>query len=154
VNHSPSTAGTAAILFVMFLTGIGIPILATMNAQLGTRLASPTTATALLFVVGLIASTMIALVAPKPAPGAFAAVPPYLYLAALLMVFYILSVTFAAPRVGLGNAIFLVLLGQLVSAAIIDHYGLLGAIRSEVTPRRAIGLLVMALGVYLARKPR
>ena len=49
---------------------------------------------------------------------------------------------------------FFVLLGQLVAAAAIDHFGLFGALRSELTLRRVAGLLVMALGVYLARKVR
>ena len=55
--------------------------------------------------------------------------------------------------IGLGNAIFFVLLGQIVAAAIIDHFGLLGAIQSAITPKRALGLVVMAVGLYLARKP-
>ena len=75
-----------------------------------------------------------------------------LYLGAFLVVFYILSITWAGPRIGIGNAVFFVLLGQLVAAAVIDHYGLWGAIQSELTLRRALGIVVMAIGVYLARK--
>jgi transporter family-2 protein len=41
--------------------------------------------------------------------------------------FYVLSITYIAPTFGVGNAVFFVLLGQLVSAAIIDHFGLFGA---------------------------
>ena len=52
----------------------------------------------------------------------------------------------------MGNAIFFVLLGQLVAAAAIDHFGLWGAIKSTLTLRRGIGIGVMAVGVYLARK--
>ena len=50
-------------------------------------------------------------------------------------------------------AIFFVLLGQIVAAAVIDHFGWLGAIQTAMTPKRAIGIAVMALGLYLARKP-
>jgi transporter family-2 protein len=63
-------------------------------------------------------------------------------------------VTWSAPRIGVGNAIFFVLLGQLIAAAIIDHFALFGAARTTLTIQRAIGLLVMAVGVYLAKKPR
>ena len=65
-----------------------------------------------------------------------------------------LSVTLSAPRIGVGNAIFFVLLGQLIAAATIDHFGLFGALKTELTVRRALGLVVMAVGVYLAKKPR
>ena len=40
------------------------------------------------------------------------------------------------------------------AAAIIDHFALFGAARTTLTLQRAIGLLVMAIGVYLAKKPR
>ena len=48
---------------------------------------------------------------------------------------------------------FYVLLGQLIAATIIDHFGLWGAVTTPVTARRLLGLVVMAAGVYLARKP-
>jgi transporter family-2 protein len=69
------------------------------------------------------------------------------------MLFYATSVAYAAPRIGLGNAIFFVLLGQIVAAAAIDHFGWLGAIQSALTPKRVLGIAVMAVGLYLARKP-
>ena len=53
--------------------------------------------------------------------------PKHLFLAGLLVAFYVLSITWVAPRFGLGNAIMCVLLGQLISAAVIDQFGLMGA---------------------------
>jgi transporter family-2 protein len=90
----------------------------------------------------------------SPPPDAFGKAPWWSYFAALGVVFYVLSVTWSAPRIGVGNAIFFVLLGQLVAAAAIDHFGLFGALKTTLTLKRAAGLLVMALGVYLAKKPR
>ena len=69
------------------------------------------------------------------------------------MLAYVLSITWAAPRIGIGNAVFFVLLGQLIAAALIDHFGLWGAMVATLTPRRLVGIAVMAQGVYLARKP-
>jgi transporter family-2 protein len=48
--------------------------------------------------------------------------------------FYVLSITWIAPTFGVGNAVFFVLLGQLVSAAMIDHFGLFGAQVTPVSP--------------------
>ena len=79
--------------------------------------------------------------------------PPLYYLAGLLVTLYALSITWAGPKIGIGNAIFLVLLAQLFTAAAIDHFGLFGAPQSPVGVRRALGLALMALGVFLARKP-
>lgn len=149
------TAGASfwTIAGVMFLAGVGIPILATWNGALGTQLASPAAATFVLFAVGFAISGLIVSVVGLPAREAFTFDRPYAYFAAIFMLFYALSVTWAGPRIGIGNAIFFVLLGQLVAAALIDHFALWGAIRSEITLRRAAGIAVMVFGVWLARKP-
>lgn len=142
------------IAALMFLTGIGIPILATWNAGLGLQLGSTSAATAVLFVVGAVLSVLIMFIAGGvPSASSFNMERPHAYFAVVFMIFYILSITWAAPRIGLGNAIFFVLLGQLVAAALIDHFGLWGAIRTEITGKRVLGIAVMVLGVYLARKP-
>ena len=140
------------IAFLMFVAGVGIPIMATFNAGIGQQLQSPVAATVILFGVGLVLAGVALAFAGVPGAAQFKAVEPWRYLGAVLVVFYILSVTWAAPRIGVGNAIFFVLVGQLIAAAVIDHYGLWGAIKSALTLRRAVGIVVMMIGVYLARK--
>jgi transporter family-2 protein len=148
---APSTFWPLAAM--MFAAGLGIPILATLNAQLGVQLGNPAGATLILFLASLTLCAAITLtIAP---PIELAKLPlhrPWLFTAAVFMVFYALSITYAAPRIGVGNAVFFVLLGQLVAAAAVDHFGLLGAIRFGMTGRRAVGMAVMALGVYLAKR--
>jgi len=144
----------AAIALMMIVVGMGIPMAAALNAGLGQHIASPVAASVILFAVGLVLTALVLAFVGLPARGAFASVSPWYFAAALGVVFYILSVTWSAPRIGVGNAIFFVLLGQLVAAAAIDHFGLFGAAKTSLTLQRALGLLVMALGVYLAKKPR
>lgn len=136
----------------MFLTGIGIPVFAALNGGLGRGLGNPVAATVITFAVGLILSlAALAFVGPPPLER-YSGIPPQNFVGVVFMVFYVLSITFFAPRIGLGNAVFFVLLGQLVAAAVIDHYGLLGALPFSLTPRRALGIAVMALGVWLAKR--
>jgi len=137
----------------MFLTGIGIPVMAALNAGLGKGLASPTAATAVLYLVGL-AMALVALAwTGQPDWSRAASIPLPNWFGAFFVVAYILAVTWFAPRIGVGNAVFFVLIGQLLSAAAIDHFGLLGAERMTISPQRALGLVVMAAGVWLAKKP-
>lgn len=141
------------IAAMMFAAGIGIPIFAALNSALSQQLGGPLAATAVTFAIGLvIAVTLLALVG-FPSRDAFHFDRPVIWFGALFMLFYGTSVAFAAPRIGLGNAIFFVLLGQIVAAAAIDHFGWLGTISSPLTAKRAAGLVVMAAGLYLARKP-
>ena len=140
------------IAFLMLAAGIGIPIMATLNAGIGQQLQSPVAATVVLFGVGLVLAGLALAFTGVPDAAQVRAVEPWRLLGAVLVVFYILSVTWAAPRIGVGNAIFFVLVGKLIAAAAIDHYGLWGAIQSSLTWRRAIGIGVMMIGIYLARK--
>ena len=152
---SSQTGGSfTAIALMMLVVGMGIPMTAALNSVLGTHLQSPVAASVILFGVGLILTALVLAFVGLPPRSAFSGVPWWTYLAALGVVFYVLSVTWAAPRIGVGNAVFFVLLGQLVAAAAIDHFGLFGALRTTLTAKRALGLLVMAIGVYLAKKPR
>ncbi|KPP81440.1 MAG: bacterial/archaeal transporter family-2 protein [Rhodobacteraceae bacterium HLUCCO07] len=143
---------TSAYAAVMLAAGIGIPVLAALNAQLGQRLGSPFAAGVILFVVALCAGIVVLLLTgPVPILKA-PQVPRHLFLAGLLVAFYILSITFVAPRFGVGNAVFFVLLGQLISAAAIDHFGLFGAQISPLSLARAGGIALMAAGVWLTQQ--
>ncbi|MEO6093333.1 MAG: DMT family transporter [Novosphingobium sp.] len=148
----PNHTSFLPIATLMFATGIGIPIMAVLNAQLGQQLASPVAATSVLFVVGVVLATLVMVAAGMPDWSRLTMERPHLYFGAAFILFYALSITWAAPRIGVGNAVFFVLIGQLIAAAVIDHFGLLGAIRFEMTARRGLGLVVMALGVYLAKR--
>ena len=138
---------------MMFVAGLGIPIFASLNAGLNAQLGSPIAATALTFGIGLIIATTVLAFVGFPSASSFTLDKPWLYFAAVFMLFYATAIAFSAPKIGLGNAIFFVLTGQLIAAATIDHFGVLGVIQSSLTPKRALGIAVMAVGLYLARKP-
>ncbi len=136
---------------VMLLAGIGIPIMAAMNAKLGASLSSPQVAVLIFVLVAIAAMTLITAISgvsqlTRPT------VPAYYYLAGLLFVFYILSITWLGPKIGIGNAVFFVLLGQLISSAMIDHFGLFGATRTPLDSMRIVGLALMAGAVFLSVK--
>ncbi|MEM1274680.1 MAG: DMT family transporter [Pseudomonadota bacterium] len=137
---------------IMLLAGIGIPVLAALNARLGANIGSPAAAGVVLFVVALAAACLVAaLTGGVAALAALPSQPKHLFLAGLLVAFYVLSITWIAPVFGIGNAVFFVLLGQLVSAAVIDHFGLFGARVTPLSTLRAAGILVMAGGVALTQ---
>lgn len=135
---------------VMLVAGIGIPVLAALNANLGQRLGSPVSAALVLFIVALVTAG-IAVAAFGGKFTGLAGAPKHLFLAGVLIAFYVLSITWIAPTFGVGNAVFFVLLGQLMSAALIDHFGLFGAQVTQITPTRLAGLAVMGAGVFLTQ---
>ena len=137
---------------IMLAAGLGIPILAALNAALGQFLGSPVAAVTVLLCVAFFTISII-LIATSSLPFVrLTEAPRYLFLAGLLMIFYILSITAIAPKFGLGNAVFFVLLGQLISAALVDHFALFGSTGSPLTLTRALGLGVMGLGVWITQQ--
>ena len=136
---------------IMLIAGIGIPILAAMNASLGKHLSSPIAASALAFFIALCISLFALIITDKSFIKQISSAPKHLFFAGAFIAFYVLSITFVAPHFGIGNAIFFVLLGQLLSAAIIDHYGLFGAQINHLSMMRVSGILVMVFGVWLTQ---
>lgn len=137
---------------IMFAAGVGIPLLAALNAALGTRIGSPAAAATVLFTVALLASVAALLITGPGAIKAAPLAPKHLFTGGLFVAFYVLSVTWIAPKFGIGNAVFFVLLGQLASAALIDHFALFGARQTPLTLMRSAGIAVMGFGVYLTQR--
>ena len=136
---------------LMIIAGLGIPVMATLNASMGTRLQSPALATVILFIVGtitviafilLIEGTPTQLRMPKNTPW-------YYYGAGVLFVFYIVSISWVAPRFGVANSVAFVLLGQLLAMVLIDHFALFNAPQYSIDLKRIIGLILMSTGVLL-----
>ncbi|MEM1007161.1 MAG: DMT family transporter [Pseudomonadota bacterium] len=137
---------------IMLAAGIGVPILAALNAALGKLIGSPTAAAVILFAIAFGTSALVMLVLPgTDALGKLAQAPKHLLLAGVLIAFYVLSITHVAPHFGVGNAVFFVLLGQLISTAVIDQFGLFGAQVTPLTWMRAGGIAVMAAGVAITQ---
>ena len=136
----------------MLAAGIGIPVLAAMNAALGRTLGAPMLAGVVLIAVGLLTASLVAITQGPGALVKLTTAPKHLFFAGALLAFYLLSITAIAPKFGVGNAIFFVLIGQLISAATIDHFGLFGAQQIPLTWTRLSGLFLMAAGVVLTQK--
>ena len=101
----------SAYALVMFLAGLGIPGLAALNAALGHHLNAPFGASLTLFGVALVSCFAVSTMRGGVSLAKVVEAPKHLSFAGCLVAFYIVSITYVAPRFGLGNAIFFVLLG-------------------------------------------
>ena len=136
---------------IMLLAGIGIPIMAAMTSSLGKHLSSPVAASAFAFFMAFCIALLALMITDKSFVKQIPSAPKYLFVAGAFIAFYVLSISFVAPNFGIGNAIFFVLLGQLLSATIIDHYGIFGAQINHLSTMRVSGILVMVFGVWLTQ---
>lgn len=136
-----------------FAAGAMIPVMAILNAGLGRAAGGPIPATAILLATGLLAVLLLAAITTTRIPNmqSLARVAPIQYAGGLIVAFYVLSITFIAPRFGVGNAILFAVTAQLVTAALIDHFALAGAALRPVTAMRMVGLLVVIAGLVLTQ---
>ena len=73
----------------------------------------------------------------------------YTLSAGFVGVLIIATISYAVPRLGLGTTLTLSIVAQLVLGALLDHFGLLGAIHRPLDVSRAIGMAVLFLGTWL-----
>lgn len=135
----------------MLVVGLGISVFAALNGDLGARLQDPVLAAIIALLVGIVACMGVMFLSGRmPSLATETSIPFYSYLGGLFVVFYVLGITWIAPKFGVGNAVAFVLLGQIISMAIIDHFSLLSASYHPISIQRFVGLLLMAIGVFLS----
>ncbi|HVV34159.1 MAG TPA: DMT family transporter [Vitreimonas sp.] len=145
---------TPLYIALSLLGGVLIPITAALSGAMGRSLGNPNMA-AFITVAGAFLLVLAYSLATGTTGGvslaAIAKVPVLQLLAGLGIAFYIVSITYVGPRFGVGNAIMLVVAAQIASSAAIDQFGLFGAPQKPLDAMRAIGLVVMVIGVVIAQ---
>jgi transporter family-2 protein len=136
------------------VVGALIPVQAATNAAMSRAIGSVAITSLALFAIGFVVVAVWAIVIREPLPSleTLRHVPAYSYFGGFIVASYVLAITFLAPRLGVGNAIRLVVTGQIAAAVIIDHLGAFGAVVQRLTLGRAIGAVLMIVGLILARR--
>ena len=138
--------------FLLFglLAGVAVAIQAGVNAQLRQFLASPLQAAFISFLVGTIALGCLAFLNKTPWPrDFFSQVPWWALTGGLLGAFYISTAVVLAPRLGALALIALVIAGQLLTALVLDHFGLLALPKVSLSLSRVAGAILLMGGVLL-----
>ncbi|MET4695158.1 DMT family transporter [Endozoicomonas lisbonensis] len=135
------------------IAGSLIPVQAAANAVLSKSLNGVIFSALTLFFVGFCFVGCFALFnkAPFPTLESFMKTPLFSYGGGIIVATYVLSITFLAPRMGVGNAICFIVTGQIIAAVIIDHFGLMGSIQTSINYQRTLGVAIMVVGLFLAR---
>ena len=81
--------------------------------------------------------------------GQWRGIPWWVYLSGSLGIIVISAVTYAIPRIGVAPALTLLVVGQVVVGALLDHYGLLVETMRPMDPTRLAGVLLLFLATWL-----
>lgn len=77
----------------------------------------------------------------------------YLYAGGILGVGVVAAPILLVPRIGATSTLTAIVVGQLLVALIVDHFGWLGSPKIEIGLLRVVGVALLALGAYfIARR--
>jgi len=79
----------------------------------------------------------------------FRDVPWYALGAGVMGLIILSAVSYTIPRIGVAPTVTLVVAGQLVLSAVLDHFGLLGTAVHHLDPARLLGIVILFVGVWL-----
>ncbi|MGQ4272915.1 DMT family transporter [Terrihabitans sp. B22-R8] len=136
------------------LAGIGFAFQGGINAGLARHIGSSLLAATISFSVGLIALTgLAAFLGHLPmSGGSLRSVPVWMWMSGgLLGASVVYSSVVLVPKLGVAAVASLIIAGQLLAAAIIDHYGLFGVPVHEIGPARIAGLFLLLSGAVIVR---
>ncbi len=132
------------------LAGAGIPLIGVLNSGVARGVGNPFAATAIMFAIAAIVALAFTLpIYGYPTVAELGSAPLVSYGAGLLIGFYGLSATIIIPRFGAASFIAFILIAQLLTAAVIDQFGLFGMGKRPIDITKAIGLVVIVAGIAI-----
>jgi transporter family-2 protein len=142
---------TSLLYLLSFAAGVVLIVQIGVNATLRRALGGPVVAGLASFLVGSIGIAAFLVLSRTPWPGRaqLAAAPAWAWLGGLLGAYYVIWTVVAGPRLGAATLLALVILGQLVTSLLADHFGWLGFPLHPISLTRLAGAALLFAGVLL-----
>ncbi|MGG1660420.1 DMT family transporter [Brevibacillus sp. NRS-1366] len=141
------------MLFICFviLTGATLPIQAAVNVRLRQLTSSSYSAAMVSFLVGTMilvlltfSSGQIKMADLRPVTS----YPWWIWIGGFIGVVMILTTTYCLPKLGSALTFSLTLIGQMLMAIIIDHFGLLHMPIHEASLPKILGIALIIAGIF------
>lgn len=137
-------------LIIALVAGVALATQSAINTQLAKAMSGEAViATFISFAVGTIVLFFIAWV-KTDLWGNLSTVPSqpwWKLIGGILGAVVVFTTVLLAPKLGITAMLFFIIVGQLITAATIDHFGLIGMPIREVNITKFIGLLIVAFGL-------
>ena len=137
-------------LIVALAAGVALATQSAVNTQLAKAMSGEAViATFISFAVGTIVLFFIAWV-KTDLWGNLSAIPSqpwWKLIGGVLGAIVVFTTVLLAPKLGITAMLFFIIVGQLITAATIDHFGLIGMPIREVNITKFIGLIIVAFGL-------
>ena len=84
--------------------------------------------------------------------AAAAQAPWWAWCGGLLGAVFVVTAAWLAPTLGASTLLSVAIAGQMTSALVLDHYGLVGFPQRPISAGRAVGVLLLVAGVVMIRR--
>ncbi len=133
--------------------GMTLPVQAVINGRLRTALDDPIRAALVSVLVSSALMVVLAVATWQPLPAGWVASSPWwVWMGGLIGALYVLGSLALVSRLGAAFLFALLVVGQMLSSVIVDHYGWLGVPVHAVNPWRLLGAAFLIAGVVLIRR--
>lgn len=144
------------VLFYLLpvFAGIAITIQSGINSQLRSAIQHPLLAAFISFVVGTVALALLLMFSKDnlPALSQYSSIDWYKYTGGLLGAFVVTVTLISVSQIGAGNMFVLIVAGQLITAVLMDHFGVLGMKANPVNLQKVVGICLLVAGAWLVNK--
>lgn len=142
------------LILLTVLIGTLMPVQAGLNAELTKILKHPFLGALISFATGTLVLGLIVLTQRVPVGDLrrFTHIPPQYFLGGIMGALFVGSSIFLIPRLGATTMMSAYVVGQLLMAVVIDHYGWLGVPSYPVQPQRILGIILLFVGLFLVVK--
>jgi transporter family-2 protein len=136
------------------MAGIAITVQSGINSQLRAAIEHPVMAAFISFVVGTIALAILLIFSKNTVPGLqeYSDINWYKYTGGLLGAFVVTVTLISVAQIGAGNMFVLIVAGQLITAVLMDHFGVLGMKSNPISLQKFLGIILIVGGAYLVNK--
>ena len=136
------------LIALMLLIGFVLTLHLAMNAQVGAILKNPRMGNAIFWVIGGLTAVCIGLTDWDPTVfSRLKEVPLWLLTAGAMGGALVFGIAWTMPQLGAGNAVVLMIAGQIISGMIFSHFGLLGSAVEPVSITKLLGAVLLVAGV-------
>lgn len=135
--------------------GAGVVVQASINGELRTLVGDPYRTALVSTTVSTISLLLLSVIVyqrPVPANHVFSNAPWWMWAGGILGAIYVAAAAILVTRLGSAVMFTLIILGQLITAVIMDHYGMIGLDKHPVSVPRVVGITMVLLGVILVRR--
>ncbi|PZO75367.1 MAG: hypothetical protein DI640_05000 [Sphingomonas taxi] len=138
-------------IIIVLLAGIGLAVQPPTNAALAKASGSVWLASLVSFAMGTAILFAIWAAADRTMPATLKGAPGWAWLGGLYGACFVAALAYASPRLGLASALTIAVASQLVTALVLDRFGLLGLSAQPISLMRIAGVLLVIGGVLLVR---